>query len=376
MKLPAFSTRVSDLVMTSDPNIRFRLELWFVMQFTYLLYFGILLAQVALGFVSLVPALCVISASVSISVAFYVSSRRNWRANERFRKFLDNAPLIVGVFIMWATYALAGPASNATLIITASHVVYAIFSMKTREVWLVVAMELVGLGIIMVVCHVAEPARFVAEEQLVGFLYMALVLPLIARLATHVSTMTENYRQQRRELEAAITKVRDLATRDELTQTHNRRHMVELMNLQKVQHESNGSMLCLALLDIDFFKQVNDRYGHSAGDEVLRRFADAAKRSLRSSDLLGRWGGEEFMVMFPDTSMEQALAALARMRELSSQIDLEDIAPGLRVTFSGGLLKITAEERLEASIEKADQALYLAKSNGRNRVECDAACTP
>jgi diguanylate cyclase (GGDEF)-like protein len=125
--------------------------------------------------------------------------------------------------------------------------------------------------------------------------------------------------------------------------------------------------LCVALIDIDLFKSVNDRIGHGAGDEVLRRFAASAKTVVRNTDLLGRWGGEEFLLMFPDTLGAQAEVALQRLRNHLSRLDFNDVAADLKVTFSAGLVEMVPQDTLEAAIERADQAMYRAKAGGRNR---------
>ena len=124
----------------------------------------------------------------------------------------------------------------------------------------------------MVLCHQWQPARYPAGEQLIAFLYACLVVVLIARLAGIVAQMNEGLRTQQRELASALEKVRQLATRDDLTQVHNRRHITELMRIEQAQHERSGSPLCAALLDIDFFKVVTTASA-PPGDDVLRRFA-------------------------------------------------------------------------------------------------------
>jgi diguanylate cyclase (GGDEF)-like protein len=124
--------------------------------------------------------------------------------------------------------------------------------------------------------------------------------------------------------------------------------------------------MCLVLLDIDLFKRINDTHGHQAGDIVLRRFAAAGRATLRASDVLARWGGEEFLLMLPDTTPTQAIACVERIRRSVAQLAFDDIAPGLTVTFSAGLSLCTGENQLEAAIEGADQAMYRAKTQGRN----------
>jgi diguanylate cyclase (GGDEF)-like protein len=126
--------------------------------------------------------------------------------------------------------------------------------------------------------------------------------------------------------------------------------------------------VCIALLDIDFFKHINDRHGHAAGDAVLRRVARLLRGGLREGDVLARWGGEEFLLLLPDTAPERALARLECMRADVAAAAVTDIDPALRISFSGGLSVRHGAEPFSATINRADKALYRAKSSGRDRV--------
>jgi diguanylate cyclase (GGDEF)-like protein len=251
-------------------------------------------------------------------------------------------------------------------------VVYAIFALPPGQVTLLIRLTLVGLGLTMLACNHLDPVRYPADVQAMAFLYACLVYPLIGSLATRLASISEKLRANRNELQQALAKVKELATRDDLTLTYNRRHMTELMQLEQRQHQRNGAPMCLALLDIDLFKAVNDQHGHQAGDEVLRRFASAAREALRDTDLLARWGGEEFMVLFVDSVADDALPALQRLQVALHTSSFDDIAPGLRVSFSGGVAQLKLDEPIDAAVARADQAMYRAKIQGRSRsVVCD-----
>jgi diguanylate cyclase (GGDEF)-like protein len=211
------------------------------------------------------------------------------------------------------------------------------------------------------------PERHAWNVQLSNLLYALLVMPLIALLAYRVTAMTTTLKKQHADLEAAMGKLKELATRDELTRTHNRRHMNELLRIQQAHHKRHGQPLSLALIDIDLFKSVNDRHGHAVGDEVLRGFAQVAQSQMRTADLLGRWGGEEFLVVMPNTTRADALVALNRLQERLAEVATSVMPQGLKITFSAGVTAVEPEERLDAAIERADQAMYRAKSRGRAR---------
>jgi diguanylate cyclase (GGDEF)-like protein len=132
----------------------------------------------------------------------------------------------------------------------------------------------------------------------------------------------------------------------------------------------------VALIDLDHFKRVNDSHGHAAGDEVLRRFADAARQVVRGGDVMARWGGEEFLLMMPGASVTQGLESLARIRTRLGDMAMTDIHPELVVTFSAGVATCQAQTDLERTIERADAAMYAAKKAGRNRSLAAAASPP
>ncbi len=368
-RTPALTT-LADLVLTTDRATRSRLRMWLTSVVTYLLYTGLVWLQVALGYTPPNLAAWNTLLAFCINLLLYFGVRHGWGPPRD--PYLGSTQLLVGILFMWVAYAIAGPMSGATLIIVASHIVYAVFGFTAARVWQLVAGSLAGLALTMLLCHQWQPERYPLGQQVVAWLYTCLVVVVIARLATLVTRMNENLRTQRRELAAALDKVRELATRDDLTQVHNRRHITELMHIEQAQHERSGAPLCLALVDIDFFKVVNDTFGHHAGDEVLCRFAEATQQALRTSDLLGRWGGEEFVVVFPDTLIAQARVALRRVKEQLQQTDFSPIGPGLRITFSAGLVQVAPGERTEAAVERADQAMYRAKNKGRDRIECVA----
>ena len=168
-------------------------------------------------------------------------------------------------------------------------------------------------------------------------------------------------------------RLRALALTDELTGVANRRS-IELFGEDALDAaRRSGTGLTALTVDIDRFKSINDRYGHFAGDEALIRVARACQDTLREFDRLGRIGGEEFLVLLPDTTLAAALPIAERLRQRTETLALDDLAPGLRVTLSIGAAALREDEtELGALTRRADLALYRAKRLGRNRVEAEA----
>ncbi len=161
-----------------------------------------------------------------------------------------------------------------------------------------------------------------------------------------------------------------LAMTDELTRLPNRRALLAMARQALDGARRSDGVLSLLALDVDHFKRVNDTLGHEAGDVVLQRVAQAARRALRDGDAIGRVGGEEFLALLPATTLAGALEVGERLRAAVAALDVTDLAPGFAVTASLGAAERRADEMsVEAVARRADEALYRAKQNGRNRVE-------
>jgi diguanylate cyclase (GGDEF)-like protein len=169
-----------------------------------------------------------------------------------------------------------------------------------------------------------------------------------------------------RRVHRLVLDVTMLSRTDRLTGLTNRAHWDEELLREVQRARRSGRPLAVALVDLDHFKRLNDEEGHAAGDEVLRRCADAWQAQLRASDLLGRYGGEEFSVLLPETGLDQAREVVERLRAST---------PG-RMTCSAGLAVLGGDEPPEAMLERADRALYAAKAAGRDRVRADGRVSP
>ena len=166
--------------------------------------------------------------------------------------------------------------------------------------------------------------------------------------------------------------LREMATRDALTGAHNRRSLIDFGINEMERTRRYQRAFCAAMIDVDHFKRVNDTHGHAVGDEVLRSLVRTTSDLLRGSDLLGRWGGEEFVVLLPETDLGAANLVLGRVREKIAATPIiantDPPTPPIHVTISIGIAEWTGIEALEHLVERADQACYVAKREGRDRV--------
>lgn len=168
-------------------------------------------------------------------------------------------------------------------------------------------------------------------------------------------------------------KLKQQANVDYLTHAYNRRHFTEQGHLNLARAHRYGTPLSLIMLDIDFFKRVNDTYGHDQGDQVLIKLCQLCKKELREVDILGRIGGEEFAVLLPETGLEQAHEVAERLRTVVAESELPLANDQtLRFTISLGVATLKPKDTLDSLLITADRALYEAKQAGRNKV-CLAA---
>jgi diguanylate cyclase (GGDEF)-like protein len=168
-------------------------------------------------------------------------------------------------------------------------------------------------------------------------------------------------------------RMRTLALTDELTRLPNRRNVLAYADDQVRAAKTGGRGFSMLALDVDHFKRINDTYGHDAGDVVLRRVAETCRRALRRNDRMGRTGGEEFLVVLPDTNARIAAEVAERLRAAVEQTDFSDVEAGLRITVSIGATEWSAGDDFTAIVRRADDSLYRAKESGRNRVELAVA---
>lgn len=199
-----------------------------------------------------------------------------------------------------------------------------------------------------------------------------------ALAATHSLTAEEELAAARRRVETAeesiralkgeLEQVKALLHRDPLTGCLNRRGIAEAYRRERARASRNRSALCLALIDLDDFKQLNDTHGHSAGDDALAAVAQALHLCLRPHDVIGRYGGEEFLVLLPATALRRGECVIERIRQSLAGQRFPCGDKNLQLTFSAGVAQHVAGEDMESLLRRADAALYRAKREGKNRV--------
>jgi diguanylate cyclase (GGDEF)-like protein len=172
-----------------------------------------------------------------------------------------------------------------------------------------------------------------------------------------------------KKLEELQNKLQEQAHRDPMTNLYNRRYFHEVSSsiFQIVQRDDHH--ISLIMIDIDNFKRINDTYGHAVGDEVIKKLASLLERNVRKSDIVSRFGGEEFVILLPSTDLKGAQKIASKIREAVEEILIVADESVIRFTISLGLADIrSSDQNIEAILNRADKALYKAKESGKNRV--------
>ena len=268
----------------------------------------------------------------------------------------------------WA-YTFTGAAHSMVPMILMLILMFGMFGLNIAQIVWIGAYALATFGGAMMLMAQRDPLRYPWRGELVQFLVLGVTVIGVGVLTVRLHRMRDRLRRQKLELEAALAHIHRLATHDELTGLVNRRHMQELLEAERLRSERTREAWCLALLDLDHFKSVNDKYGHAIGDEVLRGLSRHANALVRRTDMLARWGGEEFVLLLPDTALDMARVSVDRLREHFHAAPLVIHGIELEVSFSAGLTEHLPGETVPQTLERADKLCYQAKTLGRNRVE-------
>ena len=289
---------------------------------------------------------------------------------ERFKGHYFVAPqLLVSMAIMLAFTYLAPEVG--VMFLCALFVVFSFGSLRstpeqTAIVWTATAFGLAGLFLL-----TDKPIAMPHGNYLERIATMSVFILTIGRcmfLGIFSSSMRQSLYRSGLKLKEAYQRIEELAELDELTGSFNRRCIMRMLDEEIARAHRTNAPCSIALIDLDWFKRINDAFGHPTGDEVLRTFAITVFANIRNIDRFGRYGGEEFLLVLPDTPHDGATRILDRLREIIAGLDWSAFSPGMRVTISAGVATLKPDESPDTFLARADSALYAAKARGRNRI--------
>ncbi|MGI6664033.1 MAG: GGDEF domain-containing protein [Christensenellaceae bacterium] len=303
---------------------------------------------------------------VFCAVIFFVSPQRRMQFAPGMLLFLSF------VYIPFLYFQTAGYDGTALMFSLLAIFLLAIIFKGKQRVWVITLNLLVYLACVFIqfkfpsvaIPHGGEQAKVV--DLVVALSLSGAGLAIMTVYITRAFEIEqERIRTLMEELEKSNNSLEELTNRDALTGIYNRRFLTQFMERELETCEQTGNSICVMMLDLDHFKRINDTYGHGFGDEVLIKFTQTVKESLRSYDVLARFGGEEFVVVLHDISLTAAKEIAGRVLRSVSNMEFRN---NERITVSIGLVQSRRGEDIDSLIGRTDTCLYQAKNQGRNRV--------
>jgi diguanylate cyclase (GGDEF)-like protein len=262
----------------------------------------------------------------------------------------------------------AGQARAIFLLIAIVPMLFGILALSTRQ-FIMVGLWFCGLyGLLLLGLWVYRPHVLNSELEILQTVAFLLVMAEITVIGGFISGLRGKLRQRNRELGAAMEQIRELVNVDSLTGVYNRRRLFEVIHEESSRYSRSPGSFSICLLDIDHFKQVNDTYGHQAGDVILKAVAQGVAGDLRTIDCFGRYGGEEFLIVLPQTPLDGARIKAERVLARVASLKFPLIGDGFQITVSIGVAEYHNDETTDDTLQRADKALYEAKDAGRNVV--------
>lgn len=355
------------LFPTDNPQQALRLRRFFMAGGSYLMIIVLMVLAWRLGVIEPDLVLQIATAAVIINLALYGVIRSG--LNLRFKDPSLTAPQVV-IAILLVSYGMyfADTSRGAFLLVYMVIVLFGVFRLGTRELMLVGVLALCAYGAVIWLALAFRPHTVWFEFEMLQWAMLGAVLPWFALMGGYLNRLRKRMRENNLQLQQALTTIQDMATHDDLTGAYNRRHFMDRLQLEKNRSDRGKGNLCVCMIDLDFFKEVNDRHGHAAGDQVLQAFARVSQSDLRATDCFARYGGEEFVLFLAETPLEGAMVKAERIRRGIGQTAFPELGAGRNVTVSIGVAQYQPPEDIAATLARADAALYQAKSAGRNRV--------
>lgn len=316
---------------------------------------------------TVIPAAFFLSAAVLLGFFTVLSETR---FNDRFEDHYLTTVQVAGHILIELGFLLAAPQIGYAFL-GVLFLIFAFGSLRMTPWQIGVAWTLTTLGVIPIFLFSSSPIGMTMNtpaDRLAATFAFVLTIAQCAFVGLYGNFMRSVLYKRSIELKDAYERIEELAELDDLTGSFNRRCIMRLLDDEVIRAQRGKTPCTVALIDLDLFKRINDVYGHPTGDEVLRTFAITMFANIRGIDKFGRYGGEEFLLVLPDTPHALAVKMLNRLRSIVATLDWSAFSDGLTVTMSAGLATLGPHETADAILARADNALYLAKEAGRNRV--------
>jgi diguanylate cyclase len=306
---------------------------------------------------------------VLISIAFFILFQSN--INLKFSDPSLTAPQMTVSIIpaLWVMYFLDdGQARAIFMLIIAIPLIYGILALNTRQFIKVGVAFFLFYSILNLSLWLTKPQVLNWPLEFIQAIAYILAIASSSIIGGFIYGLRIKLRERNRELKEAVARIEELVNTDSLTGVFNRRRLFEVLSQEANRYSRAQGPFSVCIMDIDYFKQVNDVHGHQAGDTILRELARNVSVNLRNIDCFGRYGGEEFLLVLPQTTLKGAAIKAERVRQQVESLCFSDISENLKVTVSIGVAEYRLNEDVDETLARADKRLYMAKDAGRNRV--------
>ena len=344
---------------------------------TYVTALAIAGAVCWLGYIDMSVLLVYGAMLAGLNLFYYTAVRTNFNlrfADPNMSMMQICLAIAAGYYVMYH----AQEARGAFLLLSVPAVMWGMFQFRTSDFLRMTGIVVAGYVLLIALMAAWRPHQLNVSIEILQLCALDACLAQFSSVGGHIVALRGKLSDKNREmekrntqLEQALLRIEELAMRDELTGVFNRRHLMETIRVEKQRSRRTGSRFTICILDIDFFKRVNDTYGHLAGDQVLREISATASAALRQTDYFGRYGGEEFACVLTDTGADGAMITAERIRNSVAALRFPAIDPVLGITVSIGVADCGQAEEPDSAFQRADAALYQAKQGGRDR--CIAA---
>ncbi len=307
------------------------------------------------------------TAVVACEIAMFFALFRSG-ANLSFRDpSLTTEQILAAIATLALVAYFAQPVREALMVSYSMALLFGAFRFGRERMLVLAAVAIAAHGAMLAAWHWRHPSAPL-EPSLIDMVVLMLVLPWFALMGAYVNDLRSRILDSNRRLRTALSRIEEIAVRDELTGCFNRRYIMETLQREISRAQRQGGRFSICLLDLDHFKSVNDTHGHAAGDAVLKRFSVVASQALRDVDMLGRYGGEEFLVVLPGSDVRGGVVCGERIRTGLEQCEWPELEPGRKVTVTAGVATWREGDSAFSILARADDALYAGKNAGRNRV--------
>jgi diguanylate cyclase (GGDEF)-like protein len=359
----------------ADPRLEVRLRRFYMALASYALWATIALIGWAGGLIAM-PLWLMLSmlGGVVLSNAWFWYMLRSGRSLTYADPSMTKAQVTLGLFWILVVIGASHVDRSLMMVVYIVIMLFGIFRLDRDDFLKLTLLALAGYVVVVAADLVLRGVEINFFHEAMRFLVLASCLLWCTFFGSHVAQLRAALRAQNEALQQHVKNAQRAADRDHLTSAYNRRYIMQALEEERARSERRHAPFAIIIFDLDHFKVINDRHGHVAGDRVLSRFAQIARRELRGEDIIspgrrrhafGRFGGEEFIGLLPETGIDGARQCAERLQQVLAQ---ERFEQDITVTFSAGIGVYRHGETIEETLARADDALYRAKNAGRDRV--------